>query len=72
MPTFNKIQLGDKANLSKTIAQEDFEIFADLSGDRNALHFDPVYTKEKIEFKVPVAHGVLTIFFILGNEVGNV
>ena len=51
MPTFNEIQIGDKAKLSKTIAQEDIEMFADLTGDRNLLHFDPVYTKEKTNGK---------------------
>ena len=63
MPTFNEIQIGDKAKLSKTIAQEDIEMFADLTGDRNLLHFDPVYTKEKTKFKSPVAHGMLTTSF---------
>ena len=51
MPPIYELQKGDKDNLSKTIPQKDIEIFSDLTGDRNLLYFDPVYTKEKTNSK---------------------
>ena len=57
------IEMGMTRYLQKHVTDRDIEMFADLTGDRNLLHFDPVYTKEKTKFKSPVAHGMLTTSF---------
>ncbi len=64
MPKFNDIEIGTKAQINRLITKEDIGIFADLTGDRNPLHLDPKYAKEKMDFKAPIAHGMLTVSFL--------
>ena len=44
--------------------------FADVTGDKNPVHLDPLYAKNTI-FERPIAHGMIGASFIsaiLGNE----
>ena len=41
------------------ISQEDVNVFADISGDKNPLHLDPLYA-EKTLFKKPIIPGFLS------------
>lgn len=60
---FDKISVGDKAELSHTLTQNDIEKFVDLTGDDNKLHIDKSYASTT-SFKKPVAHGMLGASFI--------
>jgi acyl dehydratase len=65
-----KIQVGDTAEVSKTITDEDVRVFADLTGDHNPVHLDDQYASAT-RFKRRVAHGMLTaslISSVLANQ----
>jgi 3-hydroxybutyryl-CoA dehydratase len=65
-----KIQVGDHAEISKTITDEDVHLFANLTGDHNPVHLDDQYANGT-RFKRRVAHGMLTaslISSVLANK----
>jgi 3-hydroxybutyryl-CoA dehydratase len=65
-----KIRIGDRAEFSKTITDEDVRVFADLTGDHNPVHLDDRYASGT-RFKRRVAHGMLTaslISSVLSNK----
>ncbi|MDT4953691.1 MAG: 3-hydroxybutyryl-CoA dehydratase [Acidobacteriota bacterium] len=65
-----KIQVGDHAEFSKTITDEDVRVFADLTGDHNPVHLDDQYASGT-RFQRRVAHGMLTaslISSVLANK----
>lgn len=39
----NRPRVGDTARRSRTLSEADVEAFAEISGDRNPLHFDDVF-----------------------------
>ena len=53
------LKVGDNAQLSKTISDEDVRTFAEISGDRNPVHLDDAYAATTM-FKKRIAHGALT------------
>ena len=55
--TFDEIQVGDTANLSRQVTQQDVELFAIVSGDINPALLDPGYAKTDMFHRV-VAHGM--------------
>lgn len=64
------IRVGDTAEFSKTIADEDVRVFADLTGDHNPVHLDDQYASST-RFGRRVAHGMLTaslISSVLANK----
>ena len=63
MPGFDAIQTGDKANVEKTVTEDDVRVFARISGDTNPVHLDEEYAKGTI-FRGRVAHGMLTAALI--------
>ena len=65
--TFN---VGDAAEVSKTITDEDVRAFAELTGDRNPVHLDEEYAATT-RFGRRIAHGMLgasLISAVLANE----
>jgi 3-hydroxybutyryl-CoA dehydratase len=65
----HELNIGDSAELSKTVTAEDIELFAKATGDFNPVHLDEAYA-EKTIFKGRIAHGLLSLGFIsaiLGN-----
>lgn len=58
-----KIQVGDVAEISKTITKEDVMVFADLTGDHNPVHLDERYASGT-RFGRRIAHGMLTASLI--------
>ena len=39
-PSMTKLQVGDSARRSRTISQRDIELFTEITGDRNPIHYD--------------------------------
>jgi len=67
-------KIGDSAQLSKTLKDEDLRIFAEVTGDKNPLHLDNEFASKTI-FKRRIAHGFLTaglISAVIGGKLpGN-
>lgn len=61
--SIDQIQLGDKADYSRTITETDVVLFGGVTGDLNPAHFNEQYAKDTF-FKGRVAHGMLTAGYI--------
>lgn len=57
------VRIGDKASYTKVFDKNDVQLFAELTGDFNPVHFDEEYAKQTI-FKKPIVHGPLVITII--------
>ncbi len=67
--SIHELKVGDFAEWSKTVTENDIELFAKATGDFNPIHLDQAYA-EKTFFKGRIAHGLLSLGFIstiLGN-----
>lgn len=60
---YSEISLGQTAEVVHTVTEEDIQVFGDLSGDYNPLHFNEEWASTTI-FKGRIAHGLLTASFI--------
>lgn len=61
---------GLSASLEHAISERDVELFAEVTGDRNPVHFDEAFARRTV-FRGRVAHGALSIGFIsavIGNK----
>lgn len=68
--TYNEINVGDKAVLTRTLRPEDIQLFAIMSGDVNPAHVDPEYARSSMFHEV-IAHGMwgaALISTVLGTE----
>jgi phosphotransacetylase/acyl dehydratase len=68
--TFDEIEVGDSAELSRVLKPQDIELFAVMSGDVNPAHVDLDYAKDDIFHKV-IAHGMwggALISAVLGTQ----
>ncbi|MDY0071104.1 MAG: bifunctional enoyl-CoA hydratase/phosphate acetyltransferase [Thauera sp.] len=68
--TFDEIQLGDFAQLVRTLRPEDIHLFAAMSGDVNPTHVDIEYARSS-QFREVVGHsmwGSTLISTVLGTE----
>ncbi len=54
------LSVGDSASMVKTFTEEEVEMFAEISGDRNPIHFDHDYAAGT-RYERPIVHGVLTV-----------
>ena len=61
--TINELNIGDKAEISKTVSESDIYQFAGITGDFNPAHVNEEYAK-KTFFKTRIAHGILSAGFI--------
>ena len=57
--TYDEIQIGQRAQYSKTINERDLLLFAAVSGDLNPVHLDADFAATT-PFKERIAHGMLT------------
>ncbi len=57
--TFNEIEIGDNAEYTRLITNQEVEAFAAISGDHNPIHLDPEYAASTA-FGECIAHGMLT------------
>lgn len=68
--TYDEIQVGDSATLTRTLRPEDIQLFAIMSGDVNPAHVDPEYARSSMFHEV-IAHGMwggALISTVLGTE----
>ncbi|GAB6169353.1 MaoC family dehydratase [Clostridium carnis] len=61
--TIHEINIGDKAEYSRTVTETDVVMFGGISGDLNPAHFNEEYSKDTF-FKGRIAHGMLTAGYI--------
>jgi len=50
-------------SFTKTVSERDIELFGEVSGDFNPVHFDEAFAKTTV-FRGRVAHGVLSASFL--------
>ena len=60
---YSDLSMGQSAEVTHTVTEEDVKTFGDLSGDYNPLHFDEEWAK-KTMFGGRIAHGILSASFI--------
>jgi phosphate acetyltransferase len=68
--TFDEIQVGDSATLTRTLTEQDIMLFAVMSGDINPAHVDPDYAKNSL-FREVIGHGMWSgalISTVLGTQ----
>ena len=63
MSRIDEIQVGQVAEMAKTVTETDIALFAGITGDFNPVHIDAV-AAEKTMFKGRIAHGMLSAGFI--------
>jgi 3-hydroxybutyryl-CoA dehydratase len=54
---------GMSESFSKTVSERDVQLFGEVSGDTNPVHFDEEFAKTTI-FKGRIAHGILSASYI--------
>lgn len=54
---------GMAESFTKTVAERDIELFGEVSGDVNPVHFDEDFARQTV-FKGRIAHGVLSASYI--------
>lgn len=59
------LQVGQNVSIARTIAEKDIETFAELSLDRNPVHFDEDFASKTI-FGKRIAHGMVGAALISG------
>ncbi len=57
------IKIGDTAEFTKTVSDDDIAKFAEATGDNQPLHLDDAYAA-KTRFKKRLAHGMLSAGFV--------
>jgi phosphate acetyltransferase len=68
--TFDEIEIGDTAELTRVLKPQDIELFAVMSGDVNPAHVDLEYARQDVFHKV-IAHGMwggALISAVLGTQ----
>ena len=67
--SIDQLKVGDSAEWSRTVTEDDTKLYAEATGDFNPVHLDQTYA-EKTFFKGRIAHGLLSLGYIstvLGN-----
>lgn len=68
--TFDEIQIGDSASLTRTLTEKDIQVFAIMSGDINPAHVDVEYAQSDMFHKI-IGHGMWSgalISTVLGTQ----
>ena len=61
--TIDEMNVGDAAEMAKTVTETDVYLFAGITGDFNPAHVNEAYAKDTF-FKGRIAHGMLSAGFI--------
>lgn len=61
--TYDEITLGQTATYTKSVQEQDVQMFAAVSGDANPVHLDPDFARST-QFGERIAHGMLTGAYI--------
>jgi len=61
--TIDDLKPGMSESFTKTVTERDIQLFGEVSGDVNPVHFDENFAKTTI-FKGRIAHGVLSVSYI--------
>ena len=59
----DELKPGMSESFTKTVSERDVELFGEISGDVNPVHFDEAFAAKTI-FKGRIAHGVLSASYI--------
>jgi 3-hydroxybutyryl-CoA dehydratase len=60
---YETLELGQSAQMTRTVSDADVLAFADISGDRNPVHLDDAFANASM-FKGRIAHGMLTAGYV--------
>ncbi|MDX1693711.1 MAG: MaoC/PaaZ C-terminal domain-containing protein [Ketobacteraceae bacterium] len=60
---FDELKVGDTTTISRTVSEEDVQLFAYLSGDINPLHLDEDYARTT-PFGTRIAHGMFSALLV--------
>jgi len=69
--TFDEINIGDRAAMTRTLTKNDVDVFAMMSGDMNPTHFSDEFAQMLLESQKVSGHsmwGGALISSLLGNE----
>jgi len=61
--SIDDLQVGEAAELAKTVSESDIYLYAGVTGDFNPAHINEVYAQGTF-FKTRIAHGMLAAGFI--------
>jgi len=59
----DQLKPGMSESLTRKVSERDIELFGEVSGDRNPVHFDENYARNTM-FKGRIAHGMLSASYI--------
>ncbi len=68
--TLDQLVIGQSAERMHTVTEGDIQAFAEVSGDFNPVHLDPVFA-ETTQFKGRIAHGMLSAAYISATIAGD-
>jgi 3-hydroxybutyryl-CoA dehydratase len=61
--TIDDLNPGMSESLARTVTERDVELFGEVSGDRNPVHFDEEFARRTV-FRGRIAHGVLSLAYV--------
>ena len=61
--TIDDLKPGMSESFTKTVSERDVQLFGEVSGDMNPVHFDEKFARGTL-FRGRIAHGVLSISFL--------
>ncbi len=68
--TFDEISIGDTASLTRTVTEEDINLYAAISGSINPIHFDAAYVKDAHQMDNVATHS-MWVGTMVSNLLGN-
>jgi 3-hydroxybutyryl-CoA dehydratase len=59
----DELKPGMSESFAKTVTERDVELFGEVSGDMNPVHFDEAYARHTV-FRGRIAHGMLSVSYL--------
>ncbi len=60
---YDELKPGMTDSFSKSVSERDIELFGEVTGDMNPVHFDEAYARKTI-FRGRCAHGAITMSYL--------